>query len=357
MSRPVHSPSQHLWALLLLLAAVAGCSQAAGTAASTSGKSTDTKSSTAKTTAASQSFELLNVSYDPTRELWKELNAAFIAEYQAATGNKLDIKQSHGGSGPQARAVIDGLEADVVTLAMWSDVDAIRKAGLIDADWEQQLPNKSLPYRSTIVFVVRKGNPKAVKDWADLVRGDIQVITPSPKTSGNGKLSFLAAWGSVVLNGGKEEDAQKFVAELYKRVPVLDTGARGATTTFAQKGIGDVHLTWENEAVLEVAEAKGELEIVYPSLSIQAEPPVAVVHANVKRKGTAEVAQAYLKFLYTDAGQKIIAKHHYRPTVAKLGDFKELKLFDITQVAKDWDDAQKRFFADGALFDQIYAKK
>lgn len=317
-------------------------------------------SATGKPTSGDPSpkeLELLNVSYDPTRELWKDINAEFIPVYEKQAGVKLTIKQSHGGSASQARAVADGLEADVVTLAIWNDIDAIRKAGLIDDAWEQQFSNKSLPYRSTIVFVVRKGNPKGVKDWSDLVRGDIQIITPSPKTSGNGKLSFLAAWGAIVLKGGSEAEAQKFVSELYQRVPVLDTGARGATTTFAQKGIGDVHLTWENEAALEVAEAKGELEVVYPSISIQAEPPVAVVTANAKKKGTLKASQAYLKFLYSDAGQAIIAKHHYRPTVASVGKFPEIQLFEISKIAKSWEDAQKRFFADGAVFDQIYVKK
>jgi sulfate/thiosulfate-binding protein len=366
--------------LALLLALVVGCSQSGGSSASkpsdkpaakgdqvasTDTKKADSKSATPAPAAASKdakSVELLNVSYDPTRELWKDVNAAFAESYKKDKGVDVTIKQSHGGSGPQARAVVDGLEADVVTLAIWSDVDAVRKAGLIDENWESQLPNKSSPYSSTIVFVVRKGNPKKVKDWSDLVKDGIEVITPSPKTSGNGKLSFLAAWGSVSLNGGKEEDALKFVTELYKRVPVLDTGARGATTTFAQKGIGDVHLTWESEAVLEVKEAKGELEIVYPPVSILADPPVAVVNANVKRKGTEQVAKDYLNFVYTEAGQEIVAKHFYRPSnpqvLAKHAkSFPTLKLFAVTDVSKGWEDAQKRFFADGGVFDQIYAKK
>lgn len=336
--------------LALLAALTAGCNGANGSP-NTSGDKPHA--------VGGKSIELLNVSYDPTRELWKELNAAFAAEYQKSSGNTVTIKQSHGGSGSQARAVIDGLDADVVTLALWNDVDAIRKAGLIDAGWEKKLPHDALPYLSTIVFVVRKGNPKQVKDWQDLVRADVQVITPSPKTSGNGKLSFLAAWGSVVLNGGKEEDAVKFVTELYRHVPVLDSGARGATTTFAQKGIGDVHLTWENEAILEVQEAAGALEIVYPSLSIQAEPPVAVVSGNVKRKGTADVADAYLKFLYTPAGQEIIAKNFYRPTDSAVLSkhaqrFPNVKLFKIGEIAQGWDDAQKKFFAEGGVFDRIY---
>jgi sulfate/thiosulfate-binding protein len=250
--------------------------------------------------------ELLNVSYDPTRELWEDVNVQFTAQYEKDAGRKLTIKQSHGGSTAQARSVIDGLDADVVTLALWSDTDLIRKKGLIKENWDEQFPNKSLPYFSTIVFVVRKGNPQGIKDWPDLVKPGVQIITPNPKTSGNGKLSFLAAWGSVLSRGGSEAAAQKFIAELYQHAPILDTGARGATTTFAQKGIGDVHLTWENEAHLEVRESQGDLELVYPPVSIRAEPHVAVVDANVDRKGTRPVAEAYLKYLYTDAAQETI---------------------------------------------------
>lgn len=306
-----------------------------------------------------KSFELLNVSYDPTRELWKDLNAAFGEQYQKDSGNTVSIKQSHGGSGSQARSVIDGLEADVVTLAMWNDTDAIRGKGLIKDGWEERLPNRSLPYTSTIVFVVRKGNPKGIKEWADLVKGDVQVITPNPKTSGNGKLSFLAAWGTVLLNGGNEDAAKEFVTKLYKNVPVLDTGARGSTTTFAQKGIGDVHLTWENEAQLEIKEAGGDLEIVFPTQSILAEPHVAVVDSNVDRKQTREAAESYLKFLYTDAGQEIIAKHYYRPSNAEVlakhaSTFPAIDLFPIAKVTAGWDDAQKKFFAEGGVFDAIY---
>src|SRR5438105_331983 len=251
--------------------------------------------------------ELLNVSYDPTRELWRQLKERFIAAYAKSAGVQLTIKQSHGGSSAQARAVIDGLEADVVTLALEPDTDAIRKAGLIADGWQKQLPNGSVPYTSTIVFVVRKGNPKGIKDWPDLVYPGIDIITPNPKTSGNGKLSFLAAWGAVRQRGGSEEEAREYVRRLYQQVPVLDTGARGSTTTFSQKKIGDVHLTWENEAHLEVAEARGDLEVVYPPLSIRAEPFVAVVDANVERKGTRAAAEAYLKFLYTPEAQEVIA--------------------------------------------------
>jgi sulfate/thiosulfate transport system substrate-binding protein len=302
---------------------------------------------------------LLNVSYDPTRELWRDLNDAFVARHEHETGTRLTIHQSHGGSSSQARAVIDGLDADVVTLALWSDTDALRKKALIDAGWEERLPHRSLPYFSTIVFVVRKGNPKGVHDWPDLVKPDVTVITPNPKTSGNGKLSFLAAWGAVRERGGSEQDALALVSELYRRTPVLDSGARGATATFAQKKIGDVHLTWENEAHLEVRESAGELEIVYPSLSIRAEPHVAVVDANVRRKGTQAHAEAYLRFLYTEEAQELMARHHYRPIDAAVlarhaESLPALRLFPVTAAARDWDEAQEKFFAEGGVFDRIY---
>src|SRR5882672_10839382 len=244
--------------------------------------------------ARAESLSLLNVSYDPTRELWRDINAHFIPEYQKSTGTTLDIKQSHGGSGTQARAVIDGLEADVVTLAMWPDTNAIAKAGLINPGWDKEFPHNSSPYSSTIVFVVRKGNPKNIKDWSDIVKPGVEIVTPNPKTSGNGKFSFLAAWGSVTERGGSDKDALDFVTKVYAQVPVLDLGARGSTTTFVQKRIGDVHLTWENEARLEVEESKGAVEIVYPPISVLAEPPVAVVDATVKHKGTEAPAKAYL---------------------------------------------------------------
>jgi len=310
----------------------------------------------------SGALELLNVSYDPTRELWRDLNARFIPHYRQQTGKELTIKQSHGGSSSQARAVIDGLEADVVTLALWSDTDAICKKGLIDSAWQDRLPDHSLPYYSTIVFVVRKGNPRQIKDWPDLVKPGVSIITPNPKTSGNGKLSFLAAWGAVREGGGAEDDARAFVTKLYQQIPVLDTGARGSTVTFAQRDIGDVHLTWENEAHLEVAEGKGELEIVYPSRSIRAEPYVALVDANVRRKGTQQAAEAYLNFLYTDEAQEIIGKHHYRPINPAIqrkfaATLPPIALFPVTVTARGWDDVQPKFFADGALFDQIYTPK
>ena len=260
---------------------------------------------------------------------------------------------------------MDGLDADVVTLALWSDTDAICKRGLIDPGWEDRFPNRSLPYYSTIVFVVRKGNPKGIRDWPDLVRPGVSIITPNPKTSGNGKLSFVAAWGAVLAangpwKGGSDDDAGRFVTQLYRQVPVLDSGARGATTTFGQRGIGEVHLTWENEADLEVRESRGALELVYPSVSIKAEPHVAVVDANVRRKGTQEAAEAYLRFLYTDEAQEIIARHFYRPykeSIWKkhLDMLPDISLFPITLVAESWDDAQKRFFSTGGIFDSIFS--
>lgn len=312
--------------------------------------------------SASKQLKLLNVSYDPTRELWKQVNAAFVPEYEKKTGTKLEIKQSHGGSGSQARGVIDGVDADVVTLAIWPDVDQIRKAGLIADKWENRLPNGSLPYTSTIVFVVRKGNPKGIKDWNDLIKPDVKVITPNPKISGNGKLSLLAAWGSVTERGGSADDAEKFLAALYKNVPILDSGARGATITFAKNGQGDVHLTWENEAHLELAEYKDDgLEIVYPPISVLAEPTVAWVDENVKKKGTAEAAKAYLEFLYTQEGQEIIAKNYYRPTdKATLErfskNFQPITLFKVEKIAGNWTQAQAKFFDEGAIFDKIYEK-
>lgn len=342
----------------LLLAVVAGLAGCGSNSSATSNEANGV-GQTAKRAHANNSAVLLNVSYDPTRELWRDLNAAFIKHYKQEENVDVDIKQSHGGSTTQARAVIDGLDADVVTLALFQDTDAIREKGLINAGWVDRLPNKSLPYTSTIVFVVRKGNPKGIKDWPDLVKGDIAIITPNPKTSGNGKLSLLAAWGSTIVNGGSEEEALKYLTELYKRVPVLDSGARGSTTTFVQKEIGDVHLAWENEAQLEVAESKGKLELVYPSVSILAEPHVAVVDVNVDRHGTREVAKAYLKFLYTDEAQNIIAKHFYRPSNEEIGKkfvstLPPLKRFPVTAIASDWNDAQGKFFKDGAIFDGIY---
>jgi sulfate/thiosulfate-binding protein len=311
--------------------------------------------------ASSQSVELLNASYDPTRELWRDLNAAFQKTYKRKKGIDVSIKQSHGGSSTQARAVIDGLDADVVTLASFLDTDAISKNGLIKHGWVDCLPHRSLPYYSTVVFVVRKGNPKGIRDWPDLVKPGVQIVTPNPKTSGNGYLSFFSAWGSVVLRGGTRQDAVKFVTQLYKQVPVRDSGARAATTTFVQRRIGDVHLAWENEAHLEVREAKGELELIYPPISIRAEPHVAVVDANVDRKNTRNAAEAYLNFAYTDQAQEIIARHFYRPSneavlAEHAAKFPHIRLFAITEIAKDFSDAHKQFIGQGSVFDQIDAQ-
>ncbi|HEX3152173.1 MAG TPA: sulfate ABC transporter substrate-binding protein [Gemmataceae bacterium] len=305
--------------------------------------------------------ELLNVSCDPTRELWKDINERFIDRYEQERGVKLTIKMSHGGSASQARAVIDGLEADVVTLGLWSDTSAVSKRGLIDNGWESRLPYNALPYYSTIVFVVRKGNPKGIHDWPDLIKPGVEVITPNPKTSGNGKLSFLAAWGAELRRTQSEDDARTFVGELYKHVKKLDSGARGATTTFANNGIGDVHLTWENEAYLEMEEFGGVLEIVYPPISIRAEPPMAVVDANVRKKGTRPAAEAYLKFMYSDEAQDVIAKHRYRPSdpaaLARNKDkFPPIVLFPITEIAPSWDAANDWFFTEGAEFDRMYSR-
>jgi sulfate transport system substrate-binding protein len=312
--------------------------------------------------AGDNSTQLLNVSYDPTRELFQDLNQQFVERYFKETGKRLTIKQSHGGSSRQARAVIDGTPADVVTLALSSDVDALRKHGLIAGNWASRLPNSSRPFTSTIVFVVRKGNPKAIKDWPDLVRPGVSVITPNPKTSGNGKLSVLAAWGSVIYRGGTDAHALDFLKQLYQHVSVLDTGARDATNTFTQEKLGDVHLTWENEALLETSEYKGELEIVYPPVSIRAEPSVAWVDANVARRNTEAYAKAYLEFLYTDQAQEAIALHGYRPInleiLKKHADrLPQIDLFPVTILAKDWDEAQLKFFADNGIFDVIHPSR
>jgi sulfate/thiosulfate transport system substrate-binding protein len=307
-----------------------------------------------------KTVELLNVSYDPTRELYRDINEAFAKHYETEHGTAVTVKQSHAASGSQSRAVIDGLDADVVTLATLPDVGAIAKSDLLRADWQHRYDNDSVPYHSIVVFVVRKGNPKKITDWADLDRDDIAIITPNPKTSGNGKYSFLAAWGAALATGGDEEAAKKFVAAIYRRTPVLDTGARAATATFSQKGIGDVHLTFESEAHLEVEESKGELEIVYPKRSIRVDPPVAVVDKNVDRKGTRHAAEAYLGFLYTPEGRSIIAKHHYRPwgkdvPLPSPGEaWPEVETFDIAFVAGNWENAMKNFFGEGGVFDAIY---
>lgn len=310
---------------------------------------------------------LLNVSYDPTRELYEEYNAAFAKYWEAKTGDKVTINQSHGGSGKQARAVIDGLEADVVTLALAYDIDAINeKANLLPKNWQSQLPHNSSPYTSTIVFLVRKGNPKKVKDWDDLIKPGISVITPNPKTSGGARWNYLAAWAYALKNyqtdstQSPEQRAQQFVTKLFKNVPVLDSGARGSTTTFVQRGIGDVLLAWENEAFLAVNElGKDKLEIVVPSLSILAEPPVAIVDKVVDRHGTRAVAQAYLEYLYSEEGQEIAAKHYYRPRLEAVAQkhehqFPKVNLVTIDEVFGGWQKAQKTHFADKGVFDQIY---
>src|SRR5437899_1189699 len=305
---------------------------------------------------------LLNVSYDPTRELYQEFNGAFAKHWKAKAGESVTCKQSHGGSGSQARAVIDGLEADVVTLALAYDIDAIAERGrLLPADWQKRLPNNSSPYTSTIVFLVRKGNPKGIKDWDDLIQPAVSVITPNPKTSGGARWNYLAAWGYALKKYGDDETrARDFVARLYKNVPVLDTGARGATTTFSQRGIGDVLVGWENEAFLAVKEfGADKFEIVVPSVSILAEPPVAVVDKVARKRGNEALATAYLEYLYSDEGQDIAGKNYYRPraekAAAKYGAvFPKLGLFTIDEVFGGWQNAQKTHFNEGGLFDKIY---
>jgi len=308
--------------------------------------------------------ELVNVSYDPTRELYQEINAAFASEHLATTGKRVKVTQSHGGSGSQARAVIDGLRADVVTLALAGDIEVISRKGLIREGWQSRLPANSAPYTSTIVLLVRKGNPKGIKDWPDLVRPGVKVVTPNPKTSGGARWNFLAAWGFVTLHERKNDaEATDFIRKLYANVPKLDTGARGSTDTFLKRKLGDVFISWENEAILAKKEAPEEgLEIVYPSASILAEPPVAVVDRWAEERGTRELAEAYLKFLYTEAAQDIIGKNGYRPTSPKAREkyaaqLPELKLFTLKDVIGGWPQAQARFFNDGGVFDQIYQPK
>jgi sulfate transport system substrate-binding protein len=305
---------------------------------------------------------LLNVSYDPTRELYRDVNAAFAADWKQRTGETVSIKQSHGGSGKQARSVIDGLEADVVTLALAFDIDALHThGGLVPADWQKHLPDNSSPYTSTIVFLVRKGNPKHIRDWDDLVKPGIGVITPNPKTSGGARWNYLAAWGWAAKQYGGDAGAKDYIGKLFRNVPILDTGARGATTTFVERGQGDVLLAWENEALLALAEGDGKdkFEIVLPSLSILAEPPVAVVDKVVDKHGTRKVAEAYLKFLYTPQGQEIAARNGYRPRDAAVASkyaakFPQLSLLTVDAAFGGWKVAQATHFADGGTFDQIY---
>jgi sulfate/thiosulfate-binding protein len=341
---------------------------AALSAAGCNNSSSVTPTANAATTSSSNTEQpavtLLNVSYDPTRELYVEFNKEFAKHWQQTHNQQVTIEQSHGGAGAQARAVIDGLKADVVTLALPYDIDQISEiAGLMPPEWQPRLPNNSCPYLSTIVFLVRKGNPKGIKDWNDLVREGVEVITPNPKTSGGARYNYLAAWGYALRqNNNDEAKARGFVAALYKNVPVLDSGARGSTTTFVQRKIGDVLLAWENEALLAIKElGPEEVEMVVPSVSILAEPPVAVLDKNADAKRTREVAKAYLEYLYSPVGQKIAAKHYYRPSEPELVDektlkqFPEITLFSVNEVFGSWKDAQAKHFADGGIFDSIYA--
>ncbi len=315
--------------------------------------------------AAQKPVTLLNVSYDPTREFYAEYNQAFGAYWKGKTGQVITFRQSHGGSGKQARSVIDGLQADVVTLALAYDIDEIgQRAGLFPADWQKRLPNNSAPYTSTIVFLVRKGNPKRIKDWGDLVRPGISVITPNPKTSGGARWNYLAGWAWALRQpGGSDATAKQYVSQLFKNVPVLDAGARGSTTTFVERGIGDVLLAWENEALLAIKELGPEkFEIVIPSLSILAEPPVTVVDKVARKHGTFEVAKAYLEWLYTDQGQELAARHYYRPRNAAVAaryaaQFPKISLITIDEVFGGWQKAQATHFADGGVFDQIYLNR
>jgi sulfate/thiosulfate-binding protein len=314
------------------------------------------------TLTAASPVKLLNVSYDPTRELYQDINAAFAKQWKAKTGADVQISQSHGGSGKQARSVIDGLQADVVTLALAYDIDVIsEKAGLLPANWQTRLPNNSAPYTSTIVFLVRKGNPKHIKDWDDLVRPGVGVITPNPKSSGGARWSYLAAWGYALKHYNNDDNKSKdFVTRLYKNVPVLDSGARGSTTTFAQRGIGDVLLSWENEAWLALNElGKDKVEVITPSVSILAEPPVSLVDKVAAKHGTTEAAKAYLQFIYSEEGQEIAAKNYYRPRLESVAAkyssrFPKVELFTIDQLFGGWRKAQKRHFDDGGVFDKIY---
>lgn len=308
-------------------------------------------------------LSLLNVSYDPTRELYADINKAFAAKWQAESGEKLSIKQSHGGSGKQARSVIDGLDADVVTLALAYDIDIIAEKGLLSSDWAKRLPNNAAPYISTIVLLVRKGNPKGIKDWGDLVKPGVQIITPNPKTSGGARWNYLAAWGyALTQEGGNPEKAKAFVKTLFSQVPILDTGARASTVNFVERGVGDVLLAWENEALLSLKEfGPDKFEIIIPSISILAEPPVAVVDSVVDKKRTRKAAEAYLKYLYTPEAQETVARHFYRPRLDEIAakydkQFPKLNLFTIDDVFGGWKKAQSEHFSDGGIFDQIYTK-
>jgi sulfate/thiosulfate-binding protein len=347
----VHRTSKFL--LLLIITLAAACSE--------SGTSEKRAASATGSTPAAEPVTLLNVSYDPTRELYVAFNEAFARHHEKATGQKVTIQQSHGGSGKQARSVIDGLQADVVTLALSHDIDQIAKAGLVRADWQKALPENASPYTSTIVFLVRRGNPKGIKDWGDLGKPGVEAITPNPKTGGGSRWIYLAAWGWALKQpGGTEESARAFVSAFYKNVPVLDSGARGSTTTFVERGIGDALVTWENEALLALQNLGDQgFEIVVPTLSILAEPPVAVIDKVAEKRGTAAVARAYLEYLYSEEGQEIVARNFYRPrnpavAARHAAQFKDVKLFTIDEVFGGWTQAQPKHFDDGAIFDQIY---
>jgi sulfate/thiosulfate transport system substrate-binding protein len=337
-----------------VLAVMAGCGPSADrSASSTNGTQAESPSSVA----------ILNVSYDPTREFYNEFNEAFKKEWKEKSGQDVSIEQSHGGAGKQARAVIEGLEADVLTLALSYDIDVIsQQSMLLPADWQSRLPNKSIPYTTTIVFLVRKGNPKGIKDWNDLIKPGVEVITPNPKTSGGARLNYLAAWGYALKQpNGNDATAKEFVSAMFRNVPVLDSGARGSTTTFVQRGIGDVLLAWENEAFLAINELGADaFELVVPSISILAEPPIAVVDVNAKKHNTEEVSKAYLEFLYSPVGQKLAAKHYYRPVhpehadAADLARFPKIELFSVDELLGGWSVAQKTHFDDGGVFDAIY---
>ncbi|MCQ6558694.1 sulfate ABC transporter substrate-binding protein [Paenibacillus mendelii] len=348
---------------------LAGCGSTNGSGKATNNDAGKATNETAGNEAAGNTsketqkpaVELLNVSYDPTRELYEAYNTLFADYWKKEKNQAVTIKQSHGGSGKQSRAVIDGLKADVVTLALGYDIDAIAEKGFINTDWQKKFESNSSPYTSTIVLLVRKGNPKGIKDWNDLIKDDVEVITPNPKTSGGARWNYLAAWGyALKQNGGDENKAKEFVAELFKHVPVLDSGARGSTTTFVERGLGDVLLAWENEAYLSVNElGKDKFEIVYPSISILAEPPVAVVDKVTDSKGTREVAEAYLNYLYTEEAQKLVAENYYRPQLASVAEqfkdrFPQLDLLTIDKDFGSWKEAQSKHFADGGVFDQIY---
>lgn len=351
-------------ALLVLAAVAAGCNSGSSSTSADSPAASNQGASDDK--GSKDPVTLLNVSYDPTRELYRDFNTAFAKHWKDQTGQVVTIEQSHGGAGKQARAVIDGLKADVVTLALGYDIDEIaQRTDLLPVDWQSRLPNRSAPYTSTIVFLVRKGNPKGIKDWGDLVKPGIEVITPNPKTSGGARYNYLAAWGYAQRqNGGDEAKTKEFVTKLFQNVPVLDSGARGSTTTFVQRGIGDVLLAWENEALLAIDElGEGNVEIVVPSVSVLAEPPVTVIDRNAASHGALDVANAYLQHLYSPEGQRIAAKHYYRPQQRDEADpkdvarFADLELFTVTDEFGGWQEAQKKHFADGGVFDSIYQPK